>query len=487
MDLQAKAAERNEQLEQTVRELFENQECPGASVAIVDGTETMFAAGYGDRRLEPQAPATPDTLYGIGSSTKPITATAVMTLVEDGTISLDDPVSEYVPHFENAPGEPILVSELLSHTSGMPSDDTAANILLNELTDADLGQSLDNWDAFQEYVEESVDRRLLDEDRCLYYNTGYVVLSRIIETTTGMSFSEYVEANVLEPFGMDDSTFDVSVLDDDSRNAMTPYYEEDAEMHAAGLPDNPLFEAPGGLQAPVTDIANFLAAWNEQDLPFDTDLAQTMTEPVGTYSELIDGSEIGYGYGWMTRPFGDDVLVGHGGGTGVSAGYLGFLEERGLGIAIGCNAQPGTSPETLAMELLAAATDTEPAAVVPEQAIEQKQERVTGKYAAYGGMQDARVFRNDDYLEIEYSSPMGAETMRVVPTSLEPTEYTFRKVTSGATQTDVEFIVEEDRIQLLIARNLYERVGDLEDEDQQSQSGTEEEDQQPRSETESEE
>jgi CubicO group peptidase (beta-lactamase class C family) len=470
MDLKSRTEDRTGELERTASELFEKQECPGASVAIVDGTETVFAAGYGDRQLEPQAPATPDTLYGIGSSTKPITATAVMTLVDDGVISLDDPVSSYVPYFQDAPGDPILVGELLSHTSGMPSDDVATHILLGEMADIDLDQSLDTWDAFREYVEKSVDRRLLDEDRCLYYNTGYVVLSRIIETTTGTSFSEYVETNVLEPLGMDESTFDVSVLEDDSRDAMTPYYEDDDEMQAVGLPDNPLFEAPGGLQAPVTDIAKFLGAWNERALPIDRDLAERMFEPVGTFRTLIDGSEIGYGYGWMRRPFGDDVLVGHGGGTGVSAGYLGFLEKRGLGIAIGCNAQPGTSPETLAMELLACATETDPAAVVPEQAIEQRQERVTGRYAAYGGMQDARVYRNDDYLEVEYSSPMGAETMQLVPTSLDPTEYTFRKVTSGATQTDVEFFVEEDGIRLLIARNLYERVGDLDDEDQHSGS-----------------
>jgi L-asparaginase II len=59
------------------------------------------------------------------------------------------------------------------------------------------------------------------------------------------------------------------------------------------------------------------------------------------------------------------VLVGHGGGTGVSAGYVGFLRERGLGIAIGCNAQPDSSPETLAMELLASMTETDPVSILP--------------------------------------------------------------------------------------------------------------------------
>ena len=156
-----------ERLETSARRLFEQQECPGASVAVVDGAETVLTAGFGDRQINPQTPATAETLYGIGSSTKPITATAVMTLVDDGSISLTDAVSEYVPYFEDAPGDPILVKELLSHTSGMPSDDIAANLLMGEVVGADLDRSVDDWDAFQEYVEESADRRLVGDDRCL--------------------------------------------------------------------------------------------------------------------------------------------------------------------------------------------------------------------------------------------------------------------------------------------------------------------------------
>lgn len=458
-----------ERLETSARRLFEQQECPGASVAVVDGAETVLTAGFGDRQINPQTPATAETLYGIGSSTKPITATAVMTLVDDGSISLTDAVSEYVPYFEDAPGDPILVKELLSHTSGMPSDDIAANLLMGEVVGADLDRSVDDWDAFQEYVEESADRRLVGDDRCLYYNSGYVTLSRLIETVTGTTFSKYVEANVFDPLGMNDSTFNVDILGDESRDTMTPYFRQDGETQAASFPDSPLFQAPGGLQTSVTDLLEFLAAWNKRDLPFDTVLAENMFEPIGTFRTLVDRSEINYGYGWMTRPFGDDILVGHGGGTGVSAGYLGFLRERGLGVAIGCNAQPDTAPETIAMKLLATATGVEPSAVVPSQAVKQKQQELTGKYTAYSGLQNARVLWTGENLRVEYSSPMGTETMRVIPTSLESDRYTFQKVTNSATQTKVEFFVEDDAVRLLIARNLFERVGDLEGEDRQSQ------------------
>jgi CubicO group peptidase (beta-lactamase class C family) len=183
-----------ERIEKRAEELLEEIGCPGMSIAITDGSETVFAAGYGNRQLDPKAPATADTLYGVGSATKPITATAVMTLVQDGQVSLDDDISSYVPYFEDVPGEPIQIRELLSHTSGMPSDDAAAMLLLESSHDDGVERSLDGWDDFKQHVAGSVDRRLIDEQRCLYYNTGYIVLSRLVEAVTGTPFDEYVEA-----------------------------------------------------------------------------------------------------------------------------------------------------------------------------------------------------------------------------------------------------------------------------------------------------
>jgi CubicO group peptidase (beta-lactamase class C family) len=333
---------------------------------------------------------------------------------------------------------------------------------MDEILGDEFDGSLEDWDTFREHVNGAADRRLLDGRRTLYYNAGYIVLSRLVEAVTGTSFAEYVASTILDPLGMARSTFDVGVLDDDN-DVMTPYYERDDEMHSVGLPDTPLFEAPGGLQAPVTELTEFLGAWIEGDLPIANSRAGSMTDPVGTFRTFRDGTEIGYGYGWMTRPFGDDTLVGHGGGTGVSAGYLGFLEDRGLGIALGFNAQPGTSPETLAMELLAEATDTAVSKVLPKRAIEDKERRVTGEYAAYGELQAATVRRTDDFLEVEYSSPMGAESMRLTPMSPDPTDYTFRVAKRSAKDETVEFFVDDEGVETLVARNLFERVDDLDD------------------------
>lgn len=446
------------QFEKKAHELLTEQNCPGISVAIIDGTETVFADGFGKRQLDPEAPATQNTVYGIGSATKPITATAVMTLVTDGKISLDDAVSSYVPYFEDVPGEPIQVRELLSHTSGMPSDDVATITIMDAILGDEFDDSLDGWAEFREHVNNSVDRRRLDEDRCLYYNSGYIVLSRLIEAVIGTPFAEYVETTLLEPLDMDRSTFDVT---DRKDGTMTPYYEEDGEMHGTELPDDPLLEGPGGLQASVTDLAKFIVAWNQENIPIDDELATAMVEPVDAFRTFLDETQIGYGYGWMTRPFGDDVLIGHGGATGVSGGYLGYLKDRELGIALGCNAAPDTRPELLAIELLAEITGTGLETVLPKRAIEHKERRVTGEYAAYGGLQEATVTRGEAFLEVECSSPMGVESMRLMPTSSDPYDYTFRVAKRSGKRTTVEFFVGDETVEMLINRNLYERVGDV--------------------------
>lgn len=456
-------AEQCTEFEETVSKQFESLDIPGMSVAVVDGSETVYAAGFGDRQLDPRNPATAETLYGIGSSVKPVTATAVLSLVDSGAFDLGDAVSSYVPYFEDAPGEPITIRELLSHTSGMPSDDMATILLLEGGLGIDVGPSLDGWDDFRAYVNGSVDRRRLGDDQCLYYNSGYVVLSRVIEAITDTPFAEYVEETVFEPLGMGASTFDVGVLDDDSQNAMTPYFEGEDGMQTATLPNNPLFEAPGGLLTPVTDMASFLSAWITGEVPIEPSLCETMYNPVGTFREFVDGTELGYGHGWMIRPFGKDVLVGHGGGTGVSAGYLGFLQERGLGVAIGCNAQPETNPERLAIELLASLTDTDPLTVLPKRAIEQKANRVTGTYESYQGIQEATVTWTGETLEVEHENPMGGGSVSLAPASPDPTEYVFRHTTGSGMTNTVEFVVEDDSVEFLLHRNLFERVGDLDE------------------------
>jgi len=467
MDPRSTTKERNRELadvvERTIESWFDNRNVPGLSVAVVDGHRTLFAGGFGDRRLDPAAPATAQTLYGIGSATKPVTATAVLTLVDDGSLSLDHPVSEYVPYFETVPGEPITVHELLSHTSGMPSDDSGTALVTAALSDADLGPTLDGWADFEDYVRDTVDRRRTDCERFLYYNTGYVILSQLVKAVSGRPFPEFVEDAVFGPLGMDRARFGTDIIEDESEDVMTPYVPGEDGYRTASLPDHPIFKGPGGLLASVEDLGAFIAAQVTGGPELDDDLRQQMHDPVVTAARRIDGAKEGYGYGWQTRPFGSDRLVEHSGNTGVSAGYVGFLRNRSLGVAVCSNAPPERSPADLATLILATLTDRDPVSVSPSRALDQKAEQLTGRYEAYGGLQTAAVRWTGSRLVVDHSTPFDKRTLRLQPDSLDPTEYEFSTVEDDGTRTTAEFFCGDDDVEMLIDRMLFCRQGDLDD------------------------
>lgn len=94
---------------------------PGLSLAVVKDGKVVYARGFGARRFKDNAPATPNTLYGVGSCTKSFTALAIMQLVEQGKLNMHDPVKKYLPEFRVGKDEnPITLHHLLTHSSGMP-------------------------------------------------------------------------------------------------------------------------------------------------------------------------------------------------------------------------------------------------------------------------------------------------------------------------------------------------------------------------------
>ena len=112
-----------------VEEKFENlivdamirDHVPGLSLAVVKEGKVIYARGFGARRFKDNAPATPNTLYGVGSCTKPFTAMAIMQLIEQGKLDAHDPIKKHLPEFKIGKDEnPITLHHLLTHSSGIP-------------------------------------------------------------------------------------------------------------------------------------------------------------------------------------------------------------------------------------------------------------------------------------------------------------------------------------------------------------------------------
>src|SRR3954471_19868059 len=165
---------------------------PSASVAIIKDGQIAYVKAYGDARLEPKTPATPQMRYSIGSISKQFTAAAVLLLQEQGKLSLDDKVSKFVPDLTRA--NEVTIRQLLSHTSGYQDywpQDYVMPMMLQPVTSAKI---LEMWA-----------RKPLDFDpgtKWQYSNTNYVIAGVIIEKASGRPLLEFLQEKIFAPLGM---------------------------------------------------------------------------------------------------------------------------------------------------------------------------------------------------------------------------------------------------------------------------------------------
>ncbi len=181
---------------------------------------SLDAVGFQD--IESKKPMRVDTIFQVMSMTKPVTAVGVMILQEEGLLSINHPVSQYLPEFK---GKTITLRDLLTHTSGLPGSPTGAM--------KDLYQRLDH--TLAEAVTEYAGHPLEFEpgSKWVYSNTGIATLGRIIEIVGGQSYEQFIDARIFRPLGMTDSFF-FPPHEKIDRIAMVYKYEEPGSLHRSG-------------------------------------------------------------------------------------------------------------------------------------------------------------------------------------------------------------------------------------------------------------
>ncbi|CAD72187.1 MAG TPA: esterase [Rhodopirellula baltica] len=195
-----------------VKEGIQAGKCPGAVVAIGFDGRTVFQSAFGDRQVEPtKVPMTEDTIFDLASLTKPIaTATSVMILADQGKISIDDPVSQYLPDFAGQDKESVTIRHLLLHTSGLIPDN---------------GMS-DYKGTHAESIANLMNQKLRSPPgtRFRYSDVGFMVLGELVEQVSGKPLNEFAQQNIFEPLKMKDTNFR-SIGQDDERCATTQQRE----------------------------------------------------------------------------------------------------------------------------------------------------------------------------------------------------------------------------------------------------------------------
>lgn len=192
-------------IRQRMQSFVDNGAIPGVVTLVIKKDRIISFEAVGYRDLETRRPMTPDTIFDIRSMTKPVTATGIMILMEEGKLALSDPVEKYLPEFKNSAFKDdrgtrtITIRHLLTHTAGLP----LYRLPVSEEIAIKRNQTLADYVSFlskqtPEYEPGTQHR---------YSSGGFAILGRIIEIVSGVPFDQFIAQRVFAPLGMNDSSF----------------------------------------------------------------------------------------------------------------------------------------------------------------------------------------------------------------------------------------------------------------------------------------
>jgi len=178
-----------------MRDAVAAKQISGAVTLVAHGGKIKHLSAVGLADIEANRPMQGDTIFAVASMTKPITATALMILQDEGKLSVDDPVSKYIPEFKNislesgSPQRDVTIRDVLTHTSGLGGDQQCQGSL-------------------QDTVKELATRKLSFEPGSKWqYSPGLNVVGRIVEIVSGAPFDQFLQERIFQPLGMVDTTF----------------------------------------------------------------------------------------------------------------------------------------------------------------------------------------------------------------------------------------------------------------------------------------
>ena len=339
--------ERQAKIENTISTFMASSKAPGISVAVVQDGEFVWSAGFGMADLENSVPATSQTLYRLGSISKPITAMAAMALWEHGKLDLDSPVQKYCPAFPEKPW-PITTRELLGHLGGIRYYNVPEVPYSESQSDPEVG----NTHHFENGIEGGL--KFFANDPLVgqpgthfnYSTQGYTLAGCAIEGASGKKYADSVRERVLVPAGMlqtrPDDRFAIIPL-------RTRFYSKDksgAVVNAEFLDSS--YKVPGGgWLSSAPDMARFEVAI------LNNHLVKGATRDIMWTAQMpSDGlGRMAYGLGWQLGDTDGVKDVGHGGTQQGTATMILIAPDARAGVVVLTNSDSSGAP-VLAAQIL---------------------------------------------------------------------------------------------------------------------------------------
>ena len=330
------------EIEKLFNAFVQRANMPGAVMGIIIDGELVWVKATGVRETTDKTPVTPDTVFRIASMTKSFTAMSILKLRDEGKLSLDDPVSRYIPALADLPyptkdSPAITIRHLLTHSEGFPED--------NPWGDRQLAQT---DETVREWIRAGIPFSTPPGTAFEYSNYGFGLLGQVVTRAAGKPYADYVRDNILRPLGMNSSTFDMSAVPKD-RIALGYRFEDDGWKPEPIL-EHGAFGAMGGLWTTANDLARYVAflmsAYPPRDDadngPIKRSSAREMQQvgrfqPGSAFRGAVDGplqfNAGGYGYGLgVSQDCRFAHVVGHGGGLPGYGSLMRWLPEYGVGM-----------------------------------------------------------------------------------------------------------------------------------------------------------
>lgn len=326
-----------------ILESIYTEQTPGAVVVVSRDGEVVMNRAFGMASLELDVPMSADHVLRLASVTKQYTAAAILSLAEDGKLSLDDPLENFLPNF---PIGEVTVHQLLNHTSGIKSYTNIAGYM-----DSDrIRRDLDTAGLIDVFADEPAD--FAPGEQWAYNNSGYVLLGAIIEEVTGKPWNDFIRERLLEPLRIDstDAYTDSAVVPGRVPGYAGPAEEpRNADYLSMTQP-----HAAGALMSTAIDVDRWQRALHGGKV-LSGAMYERMIGPDAVAEEGPGGRAYGYGMliaEWMGQP-----ALFHGGGINGFISMTFWLPEPKLSIVLLANrAGPGYSNQDITLRLAGLAT-----------------------------------------------------------------------------------------------------------------------------------
>ena len=303
-------------IDDAIADFMKANSVPSASVAISQSNKLVYARGFGFLDSNAKEAVSPTSLFRIASISKPITAVAILKLVQQKTLSLDDRIVSFLqlrkpkdPRWKN-----VTVRHLLHHTGGWDSK-ASYDPMFHFRTiakDKQLSFPLSHQDLIEYMLDQSLDFE--PGSKYAYSNFGYCLLGRIIEKATKTNYETYVQDAIFQPLGITRPRIGKTLSQDrfptevkyhdvsDRKGTPVVATEENLVPWPYGVWDLGAMDSHGGWVASSTDLVRFACELDpvKKNRSLDSDLIQEMFSPPG---ETVEGHSpnVSYGYGWQVR------------------------------------------------------------------------------------------------------------------------------------------------------------------------------------------